>query len=154
VPIQADLREPRHKDQRCATWEQTPGACHRGPVVWATGARAARLGRTAAWSGVAQSPSAGVPSSLAAIHLRRYGIRGRWLRPRQVFRVIHQGFLHDLVVVPFGDGEESTSNAFQVGGISLPSGPRIGPLMVPVKREVEQVQSPEAKSTWYGRFLT
>ena len=43
--------------------------------------------------------------------------------------------------------QNSTSKLFPVGGISVPSGPFIGPVMVPRKRAMEHVQAPETKNT-------
>jgi hypothetical protein len=50
--------------------------------------------------------------------------------------------------------QKSTSNDLPVGGISVPSGPFIGPFIEPVKRAIEHVQSPDAKKVLYGRFPT
>lgn len=43
--------------------------------------------------------------------------------------------------------QKSTSKDLPVGGTSLPSGPFIGPVIVPVRCAIEQVQSPDAIST-------
>jgi hypothetical protein len=61
--------------------------------------------------------------------------------------VVHEVLLHDLAIVPEGDRAEVNLERLAGGGISSPSGPFIGPVMVPVKWAIEQVQSPEAKKT-------
>ena len=50
--------------------------------------------------------------------------------------------------------QKSVLKDLPVGGMSLPSGPCIGPVIVPVSSAIEQVHSPWAKKTLYGRFLT
>ena len=50
--------------------------------------------------------------------------------------------------------QKSTSNDWFVGGMSFPSGPFIGPFIVPVKRAMEHVQSPDAKKVLYGLLWT
>jgi hypothetical protein len=66
-------------------------------------------------------------------------------------QVVHEIFLDDLAVVPEAV-QKSTSNALPVGSMLGPSAIAIGPVMWPVKRAIEQVQSPAAKDTLYGRL--
>jgi hypothetical protein len=59
-------------------------------------------------------------------------------------------------IIPFcqrATVHKSTSKDLFVGGIWVPSGAVIGPVIVPVNRVIAQVQSPDAKRTRCGSSM-
>jgi hypothetical protein len=61
--------------------------------------------------------------------------------------VVEEILFRDLPVHPAGDGAEVELEGLPVAAISRPSGPFIGPVILPVHLAIEQVQSPSAIST-------
>lgn len=65
--------------------------------------------------------------------------------PHERDQVIHEVLLDDLTSSHLAMVKKSTSNDLPVGGISFPSGPCIGPVIVPVNRKPSMSNHPKRR---------